>query len=184
MAKKKANNEITNKVASILGIVQNAVASTNHDATIANTAVLGLPAIIPPVIPRVEHKPVVLRADKDTQAENDTEYARDNLFDVISKINEATDELMTVASQSQSPRAYEVLNQLLNTQKETAAALLKLHSDKAKANTAPAAPAGGGAKIANAYFIGTNAELLDAIKGKDRVQEQEAHDAEFYTDEE
>jgi hypothetical protein len=170
-----ANNEINDQVAAILGI---------SNAPIANAPMLVVSAPIPPVVPRVEHLTPAVRTDQPDQVANDAEFARDNLYDVIQKVGVSIDELMSVAQQSQSPRAYEVLNQLLNTQREAAAQLLKLQSDRQKiTGTTPLKPSGP-MQIANAVFVGTNAQLLDLIKGKDRVQEAEIADAEFFTQDE
>ena len=42
-------------------------------------------------------------------------FARDNLYDVIEKGNEALEDLIQVAKASEHPRAYEVVAQLIKT---------------------------------------------------------------------
>jgi hypothetical protein len=169
------NNAIINdEVASILGIT-----TANLPVVVANT-----PAPLPPILFRPPTPPVPVRSDQPTQAENDAEYARDNLYDVIQKTSTLIDEMMPVATQSQAPRAYEVINSLLNTQKETAALLLRLQSDRAKLKVSGGGviPTQGNVHIANAIFVGTNAQLLELMKGKNKQQEELIRDAEFLVD--
>lgn len=176
-----ANNEINDSVASILGISDSNI--TAFPAPVAQTTVVVI-APLPPPPPRPVRPPIPVRADGATQIDNDAEYARDNLYDVLQRTTSAIDELMMVAQQTQHPRSYEVLNQLLNTQRDTAALLLKLQGDRQKLNGT--GPAKGNTTIhaANAVFVGTNAQLLDLMKGKDRVLEAQVQDAEYLVDDE
>lgn len=164
-------NAINSEVAAVLGI---------DDATVSNNTSVALSSVVPAGI--LSHTPIAVHTDQPDQIGNDAEYARDNLYDVINKSTLAIHNLMTVAQQSQSPRAFEVLNQLLNTQRETAAQLIKLHTDKQKAQGITNKPAiAGNTTISQAIFVGTNSQLLDLIKGKNKAEEQEVADAEFYT---
>lgn len=182
MSDSNNNIVINDQVASILGI--------SNIATPNVPAVANVPAPLPPLLFRQPTPPVPVRNDQPTQAENDAEYARDNLYDVIQKTNTLIDEMIPVASQSQAPRAYEVLNSLLNTQKETAALLLKLQSDRAKLKTTNGSSPTtigsptGNVHIANAIFVGTSSQLLDLMKGRNRKEEETIRDAEFLVDDE
>lgn len=175
-------NTINDQLATVLGMAD-AISLTPT----AN-AVVVLAAPLPPVLFVPPAPPVPLRTDQVTQAENDAEYARDNLYDVIKKTSILIGEMIPVANQSQAPRAYEVINSLLNTQRDTAALLLKLQSDRSKLRVGTGGPGtplqAGNVTIANAIFVGTSSELLDLIKGKNRVQEDQIRDAEFLVDDE
>jgi hypothetical protein len=50
-----------------------------------------------------------------TTTEEDFDYARANLKDVIDKGSDALEQLIDIADQSQHPRAYEVISTLMNT---------------------------------------------------------------------
>jgi len=50
-----------------------------------------------------------------TTTEEDFDYARANLKDVIDRGNGALEQLIDIADQSQHPRAYEVISTLMNT---------------------------------------------------------------------
>lgn len=169
-----ANNEINDQVASILGIT---------DAPLANAPVLSVTSGPPIVIPMSSAPPpaIVLPSTGDVIAD-DSDYARQHLHRVLETTTNAINELMVVAQQSQSARSYEVLNQLLNTQRETARELMRLQQDKQKVAGTAINPKGN-TNIANAVFVGTNADLLRLMKGKDASTDardkRDALDAEF-----
>lgn len=73
-------------------------------------------------------------ADKLTIAtqENDFEYVRENLYDVLEKSKEALDSILALAQQSQHPRAFEVLNQMLRTVADVSGNLTDLHVKSTK----------------------------------------------------
>jgi hypothetical protein len=115
-----------------------------------------------PEEPKVEKLPEVLPATND-DAERDFTYARENLYDVISKGQEALFDMLDVAKQSQHPRAYEVLSGLINTLVAANKDLLDLQKKKKdlfkqeekKTNVTN-----------NNLFVGSTAELQKLIKEK------------------
>ena len=77
-------------------------------------------------------KPIVINED-DTK-ENDFQYARENLYDIIEKGRDAMEELLEIAKAEESPRAFEVFGQSTRkyespTSQET---LMDLHQKKQK----------------------------------------------------
>ena len=62
---------------------------------------------------------IILMEEIDSNLQNDIKddynFARDNLYDVIEKGNEALEDLIQVAKASEHPRAYEVVAQLIKT---------------------------------------------------------------------
>ena len=50
-----------------------------------------------------------------TDVQDDYKYARNNLYDVIDKGNEALDYLLELAKASEHPRAFEVVGQITKT---------------------------------------------------------------------
>jgi len=99
----------------------------------------------------------VLKAEKN----DDYEYARRNLYDVIEKGNNALEDIMDVAKQSESPRAYEVVTNLIKTMVDANKDLLQL----AKTRKELEAKDPEAAKVTNNnLFVGSSAELLKMIK--------------------
>lgn len=95
------------------------------------------------------------------QENNDYEYARRNLYDVIEKGNNALEDIMDVAKQSESPRAYEVVTNLIKTMVDANKDLLQL----AKTRKELEAKEPEKAQVTNNnLFVGSSAELLKMIK--------------------
>ena len=98
-----------------------------------------------------------LKAEKN----DDYEYARRNLYDVIEKGNNALEDIMDVAKQSESPRAYEVVTNLIKTMVDANKDLLQL----AKTRKELEAREPEKAQVTNNnFFVGSSAELLKMIK--------------------
>ena len=84
---------------------------------------------------------------------------RENLKDVIDNSKVAIDGILKVASESDSPRAYEVVSQLLKTATEANKELLDVHKqmkDLEKDETKKQL-------TNNAFFVGSTKELQDMI---------------------
>ena len=69
--------------------------------------------------------PVVVNED-DTK-DNDFQYARENLYDIIEKGRDAMGELLEIAKAEESPRAFEVFGELLKNMTDTQGTLMELH---------------------------------------------------------
>ena len=102
-------------------------------------------------LPMVQDKP------QDSTVQDDFDYARENLMDVIGKGQEALFDLMDVARQSQHPRAYEVLSTLMNTMVGASKDLLELQAKKKKLLEAD--PEANNQQVTNHLFVGSTAEL-------------------------
>ena len=99
----------------------------------------------------------VLKAEKN----DDYEYARRNLYDVIEKGNNALEDIMDVAKQSESPRAYEVVTNLIKTMVDANKDLLQLAKTKKELEAREPEKA---QVTNNNLFVGSSAELLKMIK--------------------
>lgn len=105
--------------------------------------------------------PVVEKQDE--TIDDDYQYARDNLKHFIEKGKEAMDEIIYLAKEVESPRAYEVVGQLIKTLSETNKDLLDLskkvkelkHKEEEKQPS----------HVTNALFVGSTAELQKLLKG-------------------
>ena len=98
-----------------------------------------------------------------TNEEDDYEYVRKNLKDLIAKGSNAIDDLLIIASATEHPRVYEVLGQLLKTISDQNKDLIDIRI-KTKSKTEEPK---GDTNIQNAMFIGSTAELLKQLKGGD-----------------
>ena len=110
----------------------------------------------------IESLPVVID-DNPNQIDADANFARDNMRELITSGNKALGELASVANQSESPRAYEVLATMMKNLAEMNKDLLELQ--KRKKELAPQSETSKGVNIDKAVFVGSTNELLKMIKG-------------------
>jgi len=99
-----------------------------------------------------------LKAEKN----DDYEYARRNLYDVIEKGNNALEDIMDVAKQSESPRAYEVVTNLIKTMVDANKDLLTLAKTRKELEKYQEPEQKNITN--NNLFVGSSAELLKMIK--------------------
>jgi hypothetical protein len=104
-------------------------------------------------------KQIVVPEDT-TEADRDYKYARDNFYNVIEKGTQALEDLLDVASQSQHPRAYEVLATTMKTLIDANKDLVEL-SRKKNDEPLPKTEAG---KVTNNLFVGSTAELQQIMR--------------------
>ena len=104
-----------------------------------------------------ELKPV---DNKDETVDNDFKYARENLYNIIERGSDALNTLVDVAQQSQHPRAFEVVSQLVKTLSDTNKDLLEIQKKvKVLKKDSPDAPQ----NVTNALFVGNTSELQKLI---------------------
>ena len=108
----------------------------------------------------VQTMPVVVESSD--AVETDANYARENIRTLIDTGNKALNDLAYVANQSESPRAYEVLANMMKNLTEMNKDLLQLQ--KTKRELAPQSEVAKGVNIDKAVFVGSTTELLKMIK--------------------
>ena len=100
------------------------------------------------------------------QVEEDATFARNNMKDLITKGNQAMDQLLSVAKESEHPRAYEVAATLIKNLADMNKDLLELQ--KKRKDLIPNADGfAGNAKNLNvdkAIFVGSTNELVKFLK--------------------
>lgn len=114
-------------------------------------------------VSKVENKEIVVHKSDD-QVENDFEYARQNMYEIIGQGQEAIARLMDIADQSQHPRAYEVIANLIKTMAETNKDLLDL--TKKKRDLKPKEEEAKQQQVTNNLFVGSTAELQQFLQKK------------------
>jgi len=106
---------------------------------------------------------VVSTRSNEEDVDTDYQYARQNLYNVIERGSDALNNLVEIANQSESPRAYEIVGQLVKTLSDANKDLLEVQNKvkklKEDTNTGPK-------NVTNALFIGNTAELQKLIKDR------------------
>ena len=111
----------------------------------------------------VENVPTVI--DSNENKDNDFQYARENLYDIIEKGRDAMEELLEIAKSEESPRAFEVFGQLLKNMTDTQSTLMELHQKKQKLeNDGDRQEVTRAQNVTNALFVGSTADLLKLVK--------------------
>ena len=111
----------------------------------------------------VENVPAVI--DSNGNKDNDFQYARENLYDIIEKGRDAMEELLEIAKAEESPRAFEVFGQLLKNMTDTQEKLMELHRKKQIIeNDGERQEVTKAQNVTNALFVGSTAELLKLVK--------------------
>ena len=95
--------------------------------------------------------------------ETDFQYARENLYNLIERGQDGLEELLEIAKQSQHPRAFEVVGQMIDKLANTNKELLNLHKTK---KDIQAEKTSGPPTVTNALFVGSTSELQKLLKGK------------------
>ena len=92
----------------------------------------------------------------------DYDYTRGNLYSLIEKGQEAINGIMEVASETASPRAYEVAGQLIKSVADTTDKLADLH--KKEKEIEEDNPKKQNTVTNNALFVGSTSELSKMLK--------------------
>lgn len=110
------------------------------------------------VEPVKEQTPVVVGT-----VDDDAEFARCNIRNLIEKGNKAMDELLLVANASEHPRAYEVAAGLIKNLSELNKDLLEIQKRRKDLNPQEAASVKN-VNVDKAVFVGSTAELVKLLK--------------------
>jgi len=113
----------------------------------------------PPLVKDVE----VLKPDtRNDDIESDYKYARENLYNAIERGSDALEELVELAKQSQSPRAFEIVGQMIKTLTDANKDLLEVQ--KKVKDLKKEEQSKGPNSVTNALFVGNTAELQKLLK--------------------
>jgi len=96
------------------------------------------------------------------EVNDDAEFARQNLRDLIEKGSDAANHIIAVAKQSDHPRAFEVVAGMLKNLSDMNKDLLEIQ--KRKQDLQPKVTQNN-TNVDKAVFVGSTAELLKQLKG-------------------
>ena len=117
--------------------------------------------------------------------DNDYEYTRETLYDLIEKGREGIEEMIEVARQSEHPRAYEVLAGLIKDTANTSEKLMDLHRKIKSLDQMMLPPPTDNSNTTNNLFIGSTTELqrmLKDLKDEDIKDVTPKEDPEIWSD--
>ena len=94
--------------------------------------------------------------------DTDYEYTRENLKAIIEKGSEALDGILELAKESEHPRAYEVVGQIIKNVADVNRQLIDLQKDIKGLKKTDSGPK----NVTNALFVGSTHDLQKLLKGK------------------
>lgn len=117
----------------------------------------------------------IKQVSKDSDFDVDYNQVRTNLKDLIAKGSAAIDGILHVASEGDSPRAYEVVGQLIKSVADANKDLIELHKKiKEITDTSVTNNNQTQTKIDNAIFVGSTADLQKMLRGQlDQIKQLE-----------
>ena len=92
----------------------------------------------------------------------DYNYARENYYNLIERNQDAVEEMLEIAKQSEHPRAFEVVGQLIKSGLDANKELMALHKTKKELSIEK----NSSVNVNNAVFVGSTAELQKLLKVK------------------
>lgn len=118
--------------------------------------------------PMVEVMKSDIQAMMDRESDSDFEFARDNLRDLIASGKTTIDEIMNIARGTESPRAYEVVANLMKTLLDANKDLLDIRKKHKEIQGTSGQKDQPASITNNAVFVGTTDELLEKVLGKSK----------------
>ena len=118
---------------------------------------------LPVVVAEQPKKEVISGAPNDESIDADYEYARENLKLFIEQGKVAMENIIFLAKEGESPRAYEVVGQLIKTLSDTNKDLLDLGKKVKDLKNKKDDTQQPSQHITNALFVGSTAELQKLI---------------------
>lgn len=108
--------------------------------------------------------PIQNSIERKKHVEQDYETTRNVCTDMIDKGTMAIDELLTIASETQHPRAYEVLSALMRNVADMTDKLITLHKNMKEIDGTTTQSTGESKTINNNLFVGSTHELQKLLK--------------------
>lgn len=107
--------------------------------------------------------------EENSQLDDDIDSVRSNLYSLLEKGESALEDLTEIAKAEESPRAFEVLNSMLNTMSDISMKLIEIEERKAKLKKIKNENSGTSDSPTtvnnnSVVFVGTTQELQEQIK--------------------
>ena len=114
--------------------------------------------------PIIEKKELIVIDEKEN-IDDDAEFARQNIRQLIEKGNDAMDGILNVAKASDHPRAYEVAANMLKSLTDMNKDLMEIQ--KRKKDLEPKEVQNNNINVDKAVFVGSTKELVKLLKSKE-----------------
>lgn len=106
--------------------------------------------------------------ERNMDIKDDYEFRREKLYQLVQKGEDALNNLLLLAKESDHPRAYEVFGQLMKANMDAVKDLTELQKDMNKIENEKNGKGPNKVVNNNSVFVGNTNELLEMLKGKNR----------------
>ena len=106
--------------------------------------------------------------ERNLDIKNDYDFRREKLYQLVEKGEDALNNLLLLAKESDHPRAYEVFGQLMKANLDAVKDLTELQKDMNKIENEKDGKGPNKVVNNNSVFVGNTNELLEMLKGKNR----------------
>jgi len=113
----------------------------------------------------------IVPVNPQSDLEKDYTDIRRNIKNIISKGSEAIDGILNLASETESPRAYEVLSQMIKTVSDANKDLLEIHKKMKEIEGVNPQNQSASTITNNSIFVGSTADLQNVLRGKMKEME-------------
>lgn len=112
----------------------------------------------------------------DKKIDDDYEYSREVYYDLIEKGRDGIEEMLELAKQSEHPRAFEVLSQMIKNVSDVSDRLMALNTAKKKIEHMDKPKELPGGTTNNNIFIGSTTELQRFLQNEKNVIDHDDSD--------
>ena len=119
------------------------------------------------IVPEVETKPVKHSVNKEEDREKDYQFARGHLHNIIEKMQETLDGALSVAQESDHPRAFEVAFAGAKHMADVVDKLQDLHAKEKRISeeqSSAGSQVNNGSVTNNVFMTGTTADMIKMLK--------------------
>jgi hypothetical protein len=114
---------------------------------------------------KINHKNDSKIENLTTDIRKDYNYVRGNMYSIVEKGQEALNSALELAQETDSPRAYEVVGQLIKNISDSAEKIIELQK-KLKDIEDDSSSKKGPTNVTNALFVGSTTELSKMLKNR------------------
>jgi predicted house-cleaning noncanonical NTP pyrophosphatase (MazG superfamily) len=112
----------------------------------------------------------------DKKIDDDYEFSREVYYDLIEKGRDGIEEMLELAKQSEHPRAFEVLSQMIKNVSDVSDRLMALNTAKKKLETIGQPALENKGTTNNNIFIGSTTELQRFLHNEKQIIEHDDSD--------
>lgn len=114
----------------------------------------------------IKYESNIVESEKENVIDDDAEFARQNIRQLIQKGNDAMEGILNVAKASDHPRAYEVAANMLKSLTDMNKDLMEIQKRKKDLQPKESSPTNG-INVDKAVFVGSTKELVKLLKTKE-----------------